>query len=100
MCVGGGGGGYGPFPPLDPSVNANKQPRMAHCGTPCTDPESFVRRGPSKMGFFCVFSADEGREDSSTTISGPSYLYLYFIFIQYFKRVTYLARRPVYHMAL
>ena len=27
------------------------------------------------------------------------YLFIY-LFIQYFKRVTYLARRPVYHMAL
>ena len=26
-------------------------------------------------------------------------LFIY-LFIQYFKRVTYLARRPVYHMAL
>ena len=28
------------------------------------------------------------------------FIYLFYLFIQNFKRVTYLARRPVYHMAL
>ena len=35
----------------------------------CVDPESFVRGGPTLTMFFLV---DEGREDPSTTISGPS----------------------------
>ena len=33
----------------------------------CADPESFVRRGQ-----FFTFLVDTGREDPSTTISGPS----------------------------
>ena len=36
---------------------------------PCGDPESFVR-GYQLLQFF--LSVDEGREDPSTTISGPS----------------------------
>ena len=35
-------------------------------GSPCGDPEIFVRGGPN-MTFFSV---DKGREDPSTTISG------------------------------
>ena len=36
-----------------------------------TDPESFVRGGPTLKVFFSFFLADEGREDPSTTICGP-----------------------------
>ena len=35
----------------------------------CTDPESFVRGGPT---FTTIFLVDEGKEDPNTTISGPS----------------------------
>ena len=39
----------------------------------CTDPESFVREGPTLTSFFLfVFLVDEGREDPNTSISGPS----------------------------
>ena len=40
----------------------------------CADPESFVRGGPTLTTFFFLlfFLVDEGREDPSTTISGPS----------------------------
>ena len=36
------------------------------------DPESFVSGGPNLTVFFCFVLVDEGREDPSTTISGPS----------------------------
>ena len=36
----------------------------------CTDPEKFVRGGPTLTTFF--LTVDEGREDPSTTLSGPS----------------------------
>ena len=40
---------------------------------PCADPESFFRRGPTLTTFFLFrFLVDEGREDSNTTLSGPS----------------------------
>ena len=38
-------------------------------GKSCADPESFVRGGPTWTTFFLL--DDEGREDPSTTISGP-----------------------------
>ena len=39
----------------------------------CADPESFVRGGPTLTFYFCfLFFSDEERNDSNTTISGPS----------------------------
>ena len=40
------------------------------------------------------------RCDRLNSLLKCSILFIYYLFIQYFKRVTYLARRPVYHMAL
>ena len=37
----------------------------------CADSESFVRGGPTLTTFF-IFLVDEGREDPSTTLIGPS----------------------------
>ena len=38
----------------------------------CADPESFVRSGTTWTPFFVfVILGDEGREDPSTTLSGP-----------------------------
>ena len=37
----------------------------------CADPESFVRGGPTLTFFSSFLLIDEGREDPSTTISGP-----------------------------
>ena len=42
---------------------------MSLCGSPCGDPESFVKGGPTLTTFLLV---DNGREDPSTTISGLS----------------------------
>ena len=39
--------------------------------TSCQDPESFVRGDPTLSTFF-FYIIDEGREDLSTIISGPS----------------------------
>ena len=38
----------------------------------CADQESFVREGPTLTTIFIFILVDEGREDPSTTISGPS----------------------------
>ena len=40
----------------------------------CADPGSFIRGGPTLTTFFVVvFLVDEGREDSNTTKSEPSW---------------------------
>ena len=42
------------------------QAGLSLCGSPCGDPESFVKGGPTLTTLFLV---DKGREDPSTTIS-------------------------------
>ena len=42
---------------------------MSLCGSPCGDPESYVRGGPT-LTTFIIILVDKGREDPSTTISG------------------------------
>ena len=38
----------------------------------CTDPESFIRGGPTIGRFFVLFLVDEGRKDPNTTEIWPS----------------------------
>ena len=62
---------------LVPILHSVKFTGCEICGSICAGPESFVRDGPTLKtfffsSFFFLFLVDEGREDPSTTISGPS----------------------------
>ena len=50
--------------------NAENKTGSTKEASPCADPESFVRGGPTFTTFF--FKLMRGREDPNTTINGPS----------------------------